>query len=466
MAGTIGDTLRPELLRSDTSGILHGGLATGRSAERGLSEFGKAIAMGKREMDAKKQKRRDDEEMAQAIQRFDPSLSPEDASALARNKNLRDWLDRSREQDRLDQQAQELSDFRRFQTKALEDAQTERELQRQGQRQFLTRITEERLVQKPDLPPLTPEGMEEATRLSESPEAFEAFMQEREAPVQEWVPPIVEDPSSQAFYNVAGELTNPYAQQLALDTAAAQRAIELEARKFEMENLQSGYTPGMRKVDEEFAKGYNEFIAQGGMADVDKMLGQLEAVSAALATSDDLTGPVIGLFPEIFGKRVNPEAAAVKAAVEEVVQRNLRLILGAQFTEKEGTRLIERAFDPSLEEAENKKRVDGLIKQIKDAARTKLAAGQYFEQRGTLAGFPGIASMREIQNGRLPESGVDGPGSDEEEKRRLLEVYDKESGGGGNVNTPVPVPAAPQGLWQRRGTVWDNTFGQPVNPLL
>ena len=84
-----------------------------------------------------------------------------------------------------------------------------------------------------------------------------------------------------------------------------------------------------------------------------------------------------------------PESIAMHEAVEEVLQRNLRLILGAQFTQKEGERLIERAYNPALSEAENKKRVDRLITQIKQAAKAKEDASRYFENNGTLVGFRG-----------------------------------------------------------------------------
>src|SRR5690606_8783450 len=80
---------------------------------------------------------------------------------------------------------------------------------------------------------------------------------------------------------------------------------------------------------------------------------------------------------------------STKEKVEEVVQRNLRVILGAQFTEKEGERLISRAYNPRLSEAENKARVDRLIQQISEAAKAKLDAAQYFQQHGSLVGWKG-----------------------------------------------------------------------------
>lgn len=163
-----------------------------------------------------------------------------------------------------------------------------------------------------------------------------------------------------------------------------------------------GFTPGQKKLDQEFAKTFSEFSVRGGAADVQKGLSQLREASDALSKSDKLTGPIAGLVPDAFGLRArfNPESKKVQDAVEEVVQRNLRLILGAQFTEQEGKRLIERAFNPNLEEGENKKRVDRLINQIQLAADAKQSAGEHFEKFGTLKNFKTkVPTLKDIERG-------------------------------------------------------------------
>lgn len=146
---------------------------------------------------------------------------------------------------------------------------------------------------------------------------------------------------------------------------------------------------GMKKTDENFAKDFIEF-ATGGFADTQKQLQQLKDVSTALGQKGaNLTGPILGNTPRTIRNVVAPESVATQESVEEVVQRNLRLVLGAQFTEKEGERLISRAYNPALSEAENKKRVDRLITQIQSAAEAKLDASRYFMANGTLEGWKG-----------------------------------------------------------------------------
>jgi hypothetical protein len=147
-------------------------------------------------------------------------------------------------------------------------------------------------------------------------------------------------------------------------------------------------TVGGKEVDKKFAADHVAF-ATGGYADLVKQVGQLQEVSKALETEEGLTGPVVGNIPRGVRNVSNPRSVAVMEAVEEVVQRNLRLVLGAQFTEKEGERLISRAYNPVLPQAENKKRVDRLIKQIQSAAEAKLDASRYFMANGTLEGWKG-----------------------------------------------------------------------------
>jgi hypothetical protein len=163
-------------------------------------------------------------------------------------------------------------------------------------------------------------------------------------------------------------------------------------------------TPAQKAVDSKFATSYVEWAVDGGRSDAAKGRAQLSETLANLRSGADLTGPITGNVPGVIQQFTNPQAIETKEAVEEVVQRNLRLILGAQFTEKEGERLIARAYNPRLSEAENAKRVGRLLKQMELAAQSKDAAAQYYEENGTLAGWQGqLATMAEL------ESSIDDP---------------------------------------------------------
>lgn len=175
---------------------------------------------------------------------------------------------------------------------------------------------------------------------------------------------------------------NPLVQNFELGKARAGAASQ------SVNNFVMPSTPGQKKADEKFGVDFVDF-ATGGYADVMKQLDQLREASATLGSGKAISGPIMGNMPDSVLAVTNPQAVATKEAIQEVAQRNLRLILGAQFTEKEGERLIARVFNPRLSETENKKRVDRLIKQIGDAAKAKLDAAQYFQKHGSLTGWQG-----------------------------------------------------------------------------
>jgi hypothetical protein len=146
--------------------------------------------------------------------------------------------------------------------------------------------------------------------------------------------------------------------------------------------------PGPKAVDEKYAQDYLDWT-QGGGADAAANSAQIKQVLDRFANGEVLSGPSIGLAPDFFNALVNPEALGAKQAVQEVVQRNLRAVLGAQFTQVEGENLIARAFDPRLKPQENAKRLRKLFMQMQTAAQQKQAMAEYYEANETLRGFKG-----------------------------------------------------------------------------
>jgi len=170
--------------------------------------------------------------------------------------------------------------------------------------------------------------------------------------------------------------------------------LRSKSKKVKTEELE--LSEGQKATDKAFAKEYVEFKTKGGYADSQKQISQLKEVRDELLkisksgkSKKNLSGPGFGFIPDKITAFTNPEALSTKQRVEEVVQRNLRLILGAQFTEKEGERLIARAYDERLSEAENAKRLKTLIDQMEKAAKSKESASKYFEKEGTLKGWKG-----------------------------------------------------------------------------
>lgn len=153
-------------------------------------------------------------------------------------------------------------------------------------------------------------------------------------------------------------------------------------------NPAANLTKGEQKLDEAYGSDLPAYLT-GGYADTEKQLDQLNSALGDLESGENLTGPGIGSVPDFVKKFTNPKSIATREAVEEVVQRNLREILGAQFTENEGERLIKRAYNENLEEGENVIRVKRLIKQMTIAAQAKKEGAKYFRLHGTLKGWSG-----------------------------------------------------------------------------
>lgn len=181
------------------------------------------------------------------------------------------------------------------------------------------------------------------------------------------------------------------AADIAKERRQQQTEIEKEGRQKQtkIEEEEREPSAGQKAIDQEFGKEYVAFKASGGFADVAKNLVQLREAEQTLKTRKDISGPVLGTLHPSLQAILAPKALATRENIEEVVQRNLRIILGPAFTEKEGERLIRRSFNPSLSEAENSKRLNRLIKQITAAAKAKQDASNYFEENGTLKGWQG-----------------------------------------------------------------------------
>lgn len=231
-----------------------------------------------------------------------------------------------------------------------------------------------------------------------------------------WQNGIGLDPYSGQPQAVAPNVNQPFIPKLNNGRITAQandpyqrfKLADSKAGSTTVSNYIMPATPGQEAADKKFAADFVEF-ATGGYADVVKQLDQLRDAAKTLTSGENISGPLLGSAPDAVLAFTHPNAVATKELIQEVAQRNLRLVLGPQFTEKEGERLIARVFNPRLSEAENKKRLDRLITQIGHAAQAKLDAAEYFRKNGTLTGW----------QGRLPRLIDFDPDAKKEEPLRL-----------------------------------------------
>jgi len=132
--------------------------------------------------------------------------------------------------------------------------------------------------------------------------------------------------------------------------------------------------PLMKKLMEDSADFLETYGNMSG--NIDSLEGALEE----LETNPNITGLGQGLTNLIGGdsalKLLFPDTANTKATIESVVQESLKAVLGAQFTENEGKRILARAFDPAVTPQENAKRLRVILNKIKVGFETKK---RYFE---------------------------------------------------------------------------------------
>lgn len=143
---------------------------------------------------------------------------------------------------------------------------------------------------------------------------------------------------------------------------------------------------GDKKLDQEFATEYNDWTS-GGKAAVDKNLESLNEVADMLSgktgkkPSDYLSGRFAGRLPDILR---TDQSVDTRDRVQQAVMGTLRATLGPQFTEKEGKRIFDLAYNEKLEPAENAKRIIAQVKYLREMRDAKEDKSRFYERRRSL----------------------------------------------------------------------------------
>jgi hypothetical protein len=168
-------------------------------------------------------------------------------------------------------------------------------------------------------------------------------------------------------------------------------AYPREAAKTEVEQYEAR-TTGYEDADKLFQKDVVEWLAQGGFAGVTRTLDSIRGALELLASGRELSGPVVGRMPLFMQQMLygdDPDRVANDVYLE--IQKSLRPILGAQFTQKEGEMMLRRGFDPTVGEEENYRRVLALYNELVARAAAKDEAVRYYIENKTLQGYKGPA---------------------------------------------------------------------------
>lgn len=162
-------------------------------------------------------------------------------------------------------------------------------------------------------------------------------------------------------------------------------------------------TEGQKALDRSFAKEYDDWTSRGRAA-VQKNLGLLEKTVQTLQQRQDdrfgTSGRVTGRLPDLLRSE---ESIRLREDVHRAVQSSLRATLGAQFTEKEGERIMSQAYNEKLSPAENIQKIQAAIEELRANAANADAKARYFEQQGTLTGYrSGAQGQAQMQTANAP----------------------------------------------------------------
>lgn len=166
----------------------------------------------------------------------------------------------------------------------------------------------------------------------------------------------------------------------------------------------AGLSEGEKALDKNFTKDYLDWN-KSGRAVVEKNLQRLEDAKKSLAEDSSLTGGVRGLLPDAIRNVTNEKAITTRDDVRAAAQGALKATLGAQFTEREGERIMNQAYNEKLSPQANIAKIDAAIQELRKNKDALDSQSQFFEKSGSLKGWSsGQGLVAQKPSGLLKET--------------------------------------------------------------
>ena len=187
-------------------------------------------------------------------------------------------------------------------------------------------------------------------------------------------------------------------------------------------------SPGQLAFDKSAGTSLSKFIIEElpqQLANIDK----IDDVIAIMKTQE-VTGPVEGGTPFALKLFTNPESIGVEDDIRSIIYQSLRATLGAQFTEREGERLVAATFNKYLSEEVNIKRLERLREETVRGLDTKSEMYNYLQEKGTLQDWEGpellTGSKYKENKSSLQQSLFDVSDYEGLDSDRILELYESD----------------------------------------
>lgn len=195
------------------------------------------------------------------------------------------------------------------------------------------------------------------------------------------------------------------AGESALDRELKKRGLDIKEKTAKSKSGDDKLTEGQKVADREFAKE-NDGWTSGGAKAAKLEINKLKSVAKRIQDGGVSTGMFTGLLPD---RLTSNEVLSARSDVGSTIMASLRPILGAQFTEKEGERVIKNTWNEADSTENNLKRIQRLISDLEGRARDKDLKSEYFNEHGTLVGFrpdlePIVGTQKDIARKQYSKS--------------------------------------------------------------
>ncbi len=187
---------------------------------------------------------------------------------------------------------------------------------------------------------------------------------------------------------------------LTFEQKLAQDKFELEETKFiqsiiDNANAKTPLSPAQKKFAEEAGKGAYSWD-QGGRQTSQENIGKFGQIIQDLEQGQLDTRTLSEFVPfggDWWRSALNPTGQQGLDNVRGVIFQGLRDTLGAQFTEKEGERLVNAAYNPKLSEEQNIARLKPALARMKATFQAKEALTKHIMDGGDVRDYKGKTPM-------------------------------------------------------------------------
>lgn len=181
--------------------------------------------------------------------------------------------------------------------------------------------------------------------------------------------------------------------------------LDNELKKLEGQELYVGLTlgtnvidnAGFEKADEKIQESLAEYFTTG-KAKSEEGIATLENVIRTIAENPELGFRSVasfipeGALGEEFTNLFKPDLGDVRDRIRGIAYQTLRETLGAQFTQREGERLVNTYFNPQLSDAQNIQRLNDFLVRLKEVKRAQEEVYDYYRGNSTIKGFEPTSS--------------------------------------------------------------------------